>query len=53
VITSVVTLYQVEAARLPLPTAATARVENESFAGPHFRDGYKKGYKIGVLAPEQ
>jgi hypothetical protein len=25
--------------------------KTESFAVPNFRDGYKKGYKIGVVAP--
>jgi hypothetical protein len=28
-----------------------AQSKTEGFAGPHVRDGYKKGYKISAVAP--
>jgi hypothetical protein len=33
------------------PEETTAGLKAEGFAGPHFRDGYKKGYKIALAAP--
>lgn len=32
------------------PEATTPGPENGKFAAPTFRDGYKKGYKIGRVA---